>query len=72
MARLAGYVRIHYSGSLSEGLREYVSQAEGVKATSIQPLVLVSPTPDELLGQISPYLREPGMRVDRIELRRAG
>jgi len=72
MSRQTGFIRIQYAGRLSEELREYLAGARGVEATSVQPLVLRTAVPDQVLGAITPYLRGGAMQVERIQLRNPG
>ena len=72
MSRQTGFIRIEYAGCLSEELREYLAGARGVESTSVQPLVLRTTVPDQLLGAIMPYLRGAAMQVERIQLRNPG
>ena len=72
MSRQTGFIRIEYAGRLSEELREYLVGVRGVEATSVQPLVLRTAVPGQLLGAITPYLRSAAMQVGRILLRNPG
>ncbi|MEW6032398.1 MAG: hypothetical protein AB1645_05915 [Bacillota bacterium] len=63
-----GYIRIDYTGSVSDSLRDYLG-ASGVRPVSDTPLILVTPQPGLLLGRIARFLCEGSMGVRRIELR---
>lgn len=66
-----GFIRIYYSGRLPRALAEHMA-ATGLTASASRPLVIESPAPAQVLNELSPYLRDPVMMVERIRLRPPG